>query len=215
MATLILRPVASKGTVASTVPADTPVEDVYKLVNEEVADDAATYYSVTTQKYSESLFCLFTLPKGVKITTLNSVTLKVRGGGSSIFGHHVASYSDPNANIIFSNGVASGSQGYTTSSISFTDETELNTLLTLLENNDLGVTCWNNDMKSHTIRDSQIYFELDCEYEEVGAGPSIYFKQNGEWAELSGNVYQKANGEWLEADVSVLSGEFPVEEVTI
>ena len=67
--TLLLRPVASKGTVASSVPADTSIEDIYKLVNEEVADDGATSFVPS----SSAVYFKFNLPNELKIKNLTGI----------------------------------------------------------------------------------------------------------------------------------------------
>ena len=235
--TLLLRPVASKGTVASSVPADTSIEDIYKLVNEEVADDDSTKFTPTYMNDSQApstdtMLCLkYDLPEEIEITSLANIRHIIRKSSTGGMWVRPICYSS----LEF---IASDDAGHNVwwpeddGWITITDD---NTTVKYQKTTDLSASdgsfdgCWDRIVELLNTGDfglaystsatknvpavSQAYIELDCTYKE--AGTPLYFKQNGEWAELLGNIYQKADGEWLEADVSVLSGEFPVEEVAI
>lgn len=223
--TLLLRPAASRGSFAATVPADTPVEEIYKLINEEVADDDATtfqptYTSGEAALYNPSLLVKFSLPEGVTIVSIENIRHISRQKATQTLQCFFSNYSEKNSltgrsSCVWSaNGDGSSWANSVNDKDTLTDANWETVSVAIAEalNNDDFAMAYNAGAKS-TPPITQIYIELDCTYEE--AGTPLYFKQNGEWAELSGNIYQKANGEWLEADVSVLSGEFPVEEVTI
>ena len=225
--TLLLRPVASRGSFAATVPADTPVEEIYKLINEEVSDGAATTFKprYTAGEYfvENSKLCVkYSIPENIKIISVSNVTSVVRKTMNTV-NVCFCKYLDGDRLTPLSHywTLGAGSTDYeimsddkdsldTNNGSAWTDELS-NAIAEALNNDDFALGYSTSNAKGVEI--TQTYIEVDCTYEE--AGTPLYFKQNGEWAELSGNVYQKANGEWLEADVSVLSGEFPVEEVAI
>ncbi len=227
MASLILRPIASEGSVSSTMPSDTAVEDVYKLVNEEVADDGSTFFTLSTNSNNETakMLCLrFSLPENIKLTSLTDITHYVCYKGDSNSTAYPAVYSTKE------NFEIEGT-GYTSWELSVplggswhnkvyyghrTDNSSVDYILPDYEkmqnsfnNNDFCILFTTTAKVLGSV--SQSYIELECEFEPLSK--PFYAKQNGIWAEFSGTLYQKANVEWLEADVSVLSGEFPVEEV--
>lgn len=232
MATLILRPMASEGTAAAVVPAGTPAEEIYKLVNEEVSDDAATYFQVKGNSSMDiaNMVCLrYLLPTDTKLASVTKMTHFVSLNGN-LYGNTVypAVYStkekiSKSADSWYWNFLSHSNDGsvfvpnigydYKPSSELGEEkgitEVDYELLTSSLNNNDFCVMFTTSASKD-AGGFSQSYIELEC---EIVSGTPIYFKQNGLWAELSGTVYQKANGTWGEADVSVLSGEYPIEGV--
>ena len=221
MASLILRPVASWGYVASTVPADTPIEDVYKLVNEEVADEDATYFTlaVNGSEALNNVLFKYELPKNVKrITSLNKIYPTWRQKGTGASSTVPARYSDGNS--LRGNYWRCGANASTWFSQT-KDETEvydnegtidLEAIRELLNEGDFGMLMYYGAAKNVPSL-TQIYLELDCEYEE--AGTPIYFKENETWEELSGTIYKKTNGIWEEvAPENIPLLEYPIEEVS-
>lgn len=223
--TLLLRPVASQGSHGTTVPADTPTEEIYKLINEEVSDGAATtfkptYWSGSYYTDVSKLRLKYSLPKNVRIISVNNITSVVRKTENNMY-ICICPYSEGsmlNGTLGTYWSISGGDSNYAAVSSdksSFNSngggwcEELSNAIAEALNNDDFALGYTTGASKGTTV--TQAYIELDCTYEE--AGTPLYFKKNGEWAELSGNVYQKANGEWLETDVSVLGGEFPVKEV--
>lgn len=232
MASLILRPVASKGVVASTVPADTSVEEIYKLINEEVADDDTTNFTPILNNavsnldvdITNYLFLKYQIPENLVITSLTDVKHTSRKSATGGFIMRPVKYS--NQEFIAGRKIwNSDDDGWTTetednstvkkfnSTSSYDDDSfdeNFETMKELLNSRDFGFGYMTTASKN-VPSVSQTYIELVCEFEELSK--PFYFKQGGAWAELSGNIYQKANGEWLEADVSVLNGEYPIEEI--
>lgn len=235
MASLILRPVASKGYVASTVPAGTAIEEVYKLVNEEVTDSAVTTFVPGLHDHSDSSTLIssnavvfkYELPENTEITSLSEIRVYVSKSSSESCSQcpvlysnneqlcttqvwHVSDGSDwavQQAKVFIHKSHGDGSIDTTET----TFESYWEDMRSALNNGDFGIACWTM-AKKNAPSVSQIYIELICEYKK--AGTPLYFKQNGEWAELSGTVFQKTNGTWEEADGSVLAEtEYPLEEV--
>ena len=223
--TLLLRPVASRGSHGATVPADTPTEEIYKLINEEVSDGATTTFKPTYTAgsyYVENakLRVKYSIPENIRIVSVNNITSVVRKT-TYVMNVCLCKYSDGGRLTPLSHywSLKSGSTNYavmsddknsldTDDGSAWNDELS-NAIAEAFNNDDFALGYSTGNAKGVAV--TQTYIEVDCTYEE--AGMPLYFKQNGEWAELLGNIYQKTNGEWLEADVSVLSGEFPIEEI--
>ena len=74
--TLILRPVASKGTITTTTPTGTSVEECYKLVNEENVDGAITCVYL---KANEEVYFHLSNTLIENITNITRATLWIAG----------------------------------------------------------------------------------------------------------------------------------------
>lgn len=226
--TFILRPFASEGVVASTVPADTPIEDVYKLVNEEVADDDATYFIPQSNPdvILENMLCLrFALPEGIKINLISELRYEARYKGMVSTYIFPARYSTKERLTSEGDdwGISSTNANTYADDYGYgTDRSPLTSDMWIVPDYEKMKSCFNNNdfcilMYGYGTKTAgnltQIYLELDCEYEE--AGTPIYFKENETWEELSGTIYKKTNGIWEEvAPENIPLLEYPIEEVS-
>lgn len=199
MATLTLRPISSEDNI-STLKCSSGSSG-YLLINEEVADDDATYIYVsvggTNNAGGGAIVTLGgTLPSGkFKVTGAKiCIRAKATNSGTSSVSVRLASdkndssfsvttsyktYSDTNVGATYI--------GKTYTSSSFPE---------LLLNIKADGAKANSKDSSFEVRITQVYLEL--EYELIGGEPSfgIYIKVASTWKEIK-SAYKKVNGEWI------------------
>lgn len=227
--TVILRPISdiniinNGGTVLSTNPTD--ATEIYLLVNEEVADDDATYINVfgTEANYGDFSFTfgldVSKIPSNVRIT---NVQMYVRGKQSA---GTTRLYSSLVVNEVSTEeySVASGGSSYGTTSASL-DITDIGIINDYIKTNkelpsiQFTIRIHKNETgsqaKTHYYYLTQCYVEFT--YEEI-TGLNIHTKSNDTWIQAQA-AYQKQNGAWVEITenecksvlASSLCGRIPV-----
>ena len=217
--TIIFRPVASKGTLTSTVPSGTSVEDCWKLVNEETADDASTYVSVG----EEQTLCFWLQPTvPVSFSSITSFTtyLKVSAlSGSVLSSTNTSGLCTWDDGVMFCNIDPSFnanewsllSKEIPKYPMNPTDnETQLLAqTLSAVQNNNLGLTTTvlTDNNKDLVAMYSQIYVEIFGSYEEITPQPetsSIQIMENGQLVTYNATFYLKENGTWGVVDPASL-----------
>ena len=208
--TLIFRPVASKGSITTTVPPNTTVEDCYKLVNEQTSDDDATYVSI---KQYESIWFRLLPEVNVNISDVDSIRYycvfkKNTAGQDSNIHTGLGTWSDETES--FEVGQPSTDSWHTLEdSILITEDYASHlTLRDAVKLNNLAFYVNHNASTSKLVLDiTQVYLEVVCTYEVVDEPlptSTIYLKENDSWCILSGTLYQKQNGAWVGIGVDEL-----------
>ena len=209
--TLIFRPAASKGSITTTMPPNTTVEDCYKLVNEQTSDDDATYVSI---KQYESIWFRLLPEVNVNISDVDiiryyCVCKKNTSGADSNIHIGLGTWSDETES--YEVGQPSETSWYTNNnSIVITEDSASHlTLRDAVKLNNLAFYVNDNATTSKYVWDiTQVYLEVVCTYEVVDEPlptSTIYLKENDSWCILSGTLYQKQNGAWVGIGVYELS----------
>lgn len=211
--TMILRPssmIAYSGTVYVT-PSETPFEDWYKLINEEVADDSASYINIYCGKMedgnvtTESSSVTFAFDyKQFGIISSGKIFLRISSGSpiTSMVCETIILDEDKNEIIKLSTTFLKEDANYTNYEI------DLSEIINNLNNISMGyiyITLFGwfeGNYKSSGINFTQAYIEF--EYEKV---EKFYIRQNSTWFSISGVFYIKQNGSWITTDSSILTNE--------
>lgn len=209
--TIILRPTGGeKG--SSTCYPDTL--EVWETINEEIADDDATY--CIAPKKSNTTTLTFTIPDKYKNLTPSSIKFHHRtkcskgtDDGTSVF---LLSYNNGADNAYISAGQTPLISTYQDYVIEISQDI-LDTLYSIL----LGIdnpsfhiyltSGYSNDKNVGSAQITQVYLELTYEVEDDTSSESMFIRQNGSWVELSGAIYSKQNGVWTLTDSSILQNE--------
>lgn len=211
--TLILRPTSSNNMDAggvSVFPSDTSTDNIYLLLNEEVADDDATYVDISTTLASLSLG--FTVPNkylGIDPLSIRIIirTMTPTPSGAMIqygpalrvtdgTGKDVESH-DPPEDIIFDVYETYNIEVINTQKVWDACITGANFLY--IQMRKVSSSSSKND--GSVIRYTQVYIEVDYEGPDT---PTAFIKDGMLWKE-SEAIYIKKNGSWVECDNSSLA----------
>lgn len=220
--TMILRPTSSpmqgvaSGSIATYNPPGTAHEEAYKLVNETVADDDATYINLTNGKYVHLGIDILSVANYSKWTAVRLV-LRLEATNSAlaldiyILGANESSGSDV-PHIIGSIGSANLKPSWTDTTVQ--PSIGINEIQSYIAQRiKLGLSdpfifrfysngsAGGKGSASGDIKITQLYLEVD--YDD-GETTTFYLKQSGVWEAVSGEIYNKVNGEWVSGDLSSL-----------
>ena len=201
--TLILRPVevtATQGAQVSLYPRNIILSNAHTLVNEEVADDDATY--VLIHGVGESVNYNFIYEKPVDLVAVTNLTIhaieKLESGTDK--GNLYLYIDDVSPPLTYSGNLTTSEY---TDFISFpanqsayeyfTNATE--SVAFRLKRSTSSVSS-----KSSPVRTTQVYVEITY---ETSASEGLYLKENGTWTSIPYTIYQKQNGVWVQTDSSV------------
>lgn len=211
--TLILRPTDGS---AGGLACHPDTLDPWDLINEEVADDDATYVAMASGSMFSIASIKFTLPDEYKTVVPSSVKVhhRTKSYGASdtavIWKCHITNPEDGSVSVseVGRNTVSSTYQDYV---VEISQDILEIFYLTLLnpENNHVSYQCTtaNSGKDSNSgINITQVYLELTYEAED-SPSESIFIRQNGSWVELSGAIYEKQNGVWTLVDSSTLQNK--------
>ncbi len=225
--TLILRPIrvgASDESLMTLYPSDTTISNAHLLVNEEVADDDATYVSITGA--GTKAYYYFQYNKPEELISITDVAIKTRDKLESGSNAGVGSFAINNTTY----GVI------TTGSVS---TSEYNELALVASNSDSFLEAWNNatsdttievgrsvhtnSSKASPIRTTQVYIEITYEASEpIEPDPEptinnvILTKKNGLWTTINYiSVYCKNSNSWVLSDDYILQNnqKYTIKEV--
>lgn len=207
--TVILRPtmVRLQDDIPARNPSDVSDANLHTLIDEEIADDDATYVEVfNTLRY------LFIIPFAFRGLTPTSIVLSIKGialGSANYVG--VAVFIKDG-----SNNVSLGTMDFTTSLWQQWDITVPSDNIPLVyeclqRNTDpldgifIGVE--NNHKSDPAI--TQMYLTLTFDVEDSGtdfpASFVTHIKENGTWTSFSGEIYEKINGAWVKTNATALA----------
>lgn len=206
--TIILRPNGQGGisnaSSLTRVPSSTPIENVYMLINEAVADDDATYISSNNVTADIELTFPVEMLSGI---TPTAVRLLARMKSESIIWR---------ARIRIINNKTTVGDFYAINTALNTWETVSATCPNVDNIKDILKTAefhfmfgYEGSNKSGKGYLTQLYLEVDYDDEAGGDEPvevpALYIKKSGAWEPVYGTVYNKVNGAWVEGDLSALS----------
>lgn len=198
--TLILRPISITSDNTSLItlyPSGTTIDNAHILVNEEVADDDATYVTGGLGSNVNYHFN-FTKPSDFKKATGFSFLIRHKFEASS--SQHTVTYQlyigADNYTLISLAG-SDNPTIYTNMNENITDEIR-NAIISAIngeQNTSFYITqTITGSSKSKPIRTTQIYIEII--YED-NASIIQYFKQNGKWINIGDlNIHYKKNSQW-------------------
>lgn len=196
--TLILRPMSITSDDISLVtfyPSDTTIDNAHILVNEEVADDDATYI---TGGLGSGINFHFSFTKPEDLKNITGFSFKVRNKFETSGSNHNVTYNMHIENNSYAlSSLTTNPTVYTDMSESILDDTR-NIIIGILNNNQnlnfyITQTSGTNN-KSKPIRTTQMYIEITYESNDAVLQ---YFKQNNEWVNIGElNIYYKENNEW-------------------
>lgn len=217
---ILLRPSADVSVANAATHSKYPSESEYSylLVNEEVADDGATYISIEVEKsgytgYATSSFAMSgTVPKrNIKITNFKFVYRYATGGTliSSISDTATISIGGISTSSTYSvaETSTSGSDYETTEITAFDNSdailTELNKLIKSSGTENLsGITLTlstslstseNTKTSNNDVRYTQLYLELNYEETDIG----VCIKSDNSWLTAT-QAFRKQDGTWIE-----------------
>lgn len=209
--TMLLRPISVlSGEVSSCFPSDTTTENVYKLVNEAVADDDASYIT----KNSQTIRFGFDFSKLKKLSEILAARVVFRIKADAAF--NMASFFSPfsvnfyemtnDINYVSLEGVSLSVEDvnvWTTYTYSFT---KLSDILSKMKADKLGVFINLPRVVSTQVHLTQIYLEFDYNGEDLPETPILlHLKKSGVWQSVSGEAYKKTNGVWATSTLDELS----------
>jgi len=212
--TLIIRPtgfVAITNSPAKGFPSDTVAEDYYKLVNEEIADDDATYISVSGINAATLSGLLFEIPDEHTHCDFLSCTIKARAKANAEGLNFNISYdyseTPSDTSTITNTSITIGTLSTSYQDYAYVLEEQFLTYFT--SNKSVYVRHQHGTIsKDNSCILTQIYLELTYETSdedgEDDTSESIYIKQNGSWVAITGTIYHKENGVWVVTDSSAL-----------
>lgn len=215
---LILRPVASKGTITTTTPADTAIEDCYKLVNEEISDDAATCIHIGA---NETIYFKLSNINISSITSITNAELHIYGNdgftsGTQEIDFAVTKYSDESVDAI-GIGLEGESDTFESTIVNINNLDNFSSIIDLILSDDIGIYFCNTGDKATPVI-SQIYLVVYCTYsisDNIESSLSFYTKQNGIWQLSTGTLYKKQDGIWNKTELSSIEGnQFNIEVAT-
>lgn len=205
--TMILRPISSNyeaGAIPKYVPSDTTEENAYMLVNEAVADDDATYITLSGT--------IVTFELGIAVETQKHITsskihIRARAAGAGkafTFYIRATSKVDDNNDAFDNTIVTSESDDWcdytydlqeTVAAINGAEHSNFRVNLTGGE----GENAKGGGLNQAANADfTQVYLELT--YEE---SDPIYIRENNTWTPIEGTIYRKENGAWVQSDTDV------------
>lgn len=197
--TIILRPTSITSNDESLVtlyPTDTMMSNAHMLVNEEIADDDATYITSGLGSRIQYRFT-YTRPDDLNNISGFSFTVRHKSEGSDS-GTTYTLYLTSNNYVICSTS-SGNSAAYSNTSDNITDDIR-NSIITEFDNVESSLNFYitqstaTGSSKNKPIRTTQIYVELT--YVDNNAVVS-YFKQNGTWVKLDNFImYYKRNHQW-------------------
>lgn len=219
--TLILRPVVSKGTITVTTPADTAIEDCYKLVNEDICDGLTTCVYLgkgETISFQLSNEYIHNITSITRATLYSYSTDNISGANSSAISRLIK-WSD-DSSVTSLGGLFDGeAEVCSFHSISLTNSDTFTTIKSLILSNDIGIYFGGVTSTKASPIISQIYLEVECTYtlpDDIDNSISFYTKQNGVWSLSTGVLYKKSSGVWGKINTSSLNidNQFNVETAT-
>ena len=217
--TLILRPtsITSENTSLVTLyPSDTTMDNAHILVNEEVADDDATYITGGLGS-NVSYHFNFTKPDDLKKITGFSFLIRHKFEASSA--QHTITYQlyiGANNYTLKSLAGSDNPTVYTDMNENITDEIR-NAIISAINDEQntsfyITQTITGNSSKSKPIRTTQIYIEIIY---ENNASIIQYLKQNNTWINIGElNLYYKRNAKWSKKNDHELDRFFDKNYVT-
>lgn len=218
--TLILRPCATvygEGGSFTYYPADTLSTEFHTLVNEEIADDDASYICIPTalnffmftiEAPSESYSSI--IPTAIRLM----FRVKLLESDLNIRVHVVYKYVDDAGQYTtftdsqYEHAFAAVTGLYEDVCATVDDAYVSSHWDKILVGNyyvHVYVGSTDNNSKtnlSSSVALTQCYLEID--FESDGETSSILIKQDNVWVDLSGTLYQKREGSWVECDASAL-----------
>ena len=219
--TLILRPVASKGTITTTTPTGTSVEECYKLINEEVADGATTciYLKANETVYFHLSNSLIENISNITGATLVTVGNDGVGGGSISFNVSLTKWSEDSVVYTIPGYPLEGEAGvFNQYNYVLTSLDTFSAIVDLILSNEVGIYFYGNTSTKASPEISQIYLEVNCTYSipdgDEPSSISFYAKKNGAWSLSTGILYQKNGGIWSGISPTNLNieNQFVIEE---
>lgn len=198
--TLILRPTnvtCDNESLVTLYPTDTTLSNAHLLVNEEVADDDATYI---TGGLGSNINYHFTFTKPEDLKNITGFSFVVRHKLEASSSQHSIEYKIYlNTNNYTLCTMTENSTIYSNMSENITDDIK-NVIIGILNNaQDLNfyitqAVSTGSSSKSKPIRTTQMYIELTYENNDAILQ---YFKQNNKWINIGEfAVHYKRNGKW-------------------
>lgn len=208
--TVILRPTATHLIfLDSWYPADTPREETYKLINETVADDEATYVSSYDILKSPRFYLDF--PKGTIISIKVYCRAKAQGTQTLIDRLRVHGYDSNGTEVDYIE--ATSANGDITGGClnEWSDYIAIFPSISKLNNSEIirhtlfldagtGEGNSKNGTGAAQVDYTQVYLELT--YEEPDP---IYIRENNTWTPIEGTIYHKENGAWVESNIDIFN----------
>jgi hypothetical protein len=209
--TIILRPTGGDCTEITVRYPDTL--DIWELVNEEVADDDATYILISK---SQDATLRFTFPEKYKNLTPSSMTIHYRAkayNSTSTSTNISICYGDLLGTSFFKHMIGEKttlSSIYQDYEINVSQDTLETVYSKLISTDDPQYNCLyllssTSNKNEELAQVTQFYLEIT--YEDEESSESMFIRQNGSWVELSGTIYKRQNGSWVLADSSALQNE--------
>lgn len=216
MVTEILRPLegsmAGFGSIAGSAcevyPESTADTDVYKLVNEAIADDDATYIKVKSASM---------MADGMFHGLFNSEIFLHNYSKMTLCLLHFRGKADT-TDCMFGFGDTLEIAANSTEWEDYCVELDVELIKSELEENIpetgflllMGGVATNNSAKNKYVYFTQVYLEVTySDVDEPDNPPAttetIYLKENGAWTTVSCTIYQKQNGAWALTDSTVFN----------
>lgn len=204
--TVILRPTKTIGYEGNITvkPAETEMEDWYKLVNESEQDGWATYIKVGASDPEGSVTLGFDCPQ---IGSISAIRVVAWFEATKLQRKRPATVTaiKKNGDIIGSEDIVIVCDNNTTSSVILEGNADCTSIIPLPASADIasfqlkltGV----KPTKPQEVTYSQVYMEVTCEESLT----SIYLRQNGIWEAVEGTVYRRENGAWVQSDTDVFA----------
>jgi hypothetical protein len=223
MVTEILRPIYSEaGSNSMYYPEDIRTGEEYRLVNEEIADDSATYIEENATISGSTLgFDSDILQNNYSKITACRLVCRVQGDPESSVGSIRLEYAtsdigSPDLEVITQSIITTDPAEWETIYI----DVDIDLIKMAIENNidfENSSTPYPLIIRLHaqssaeatskstvSMKYTQVYFEITySDGEEEPTTETIYLKENGAWVSTSCNIYQKQNGLWILMDSTV------------
>ena len=195
--TLILRPVkvtCDEESLLTFVPDTTTLDSAHLLINEEIADDDATYIECKTPV---NIMYHFSYVKPADMKQIIGFNFYTRD--AAILTGPTCSYTlFLNSDYVLSSIKHANNEKYEVRTVSFSETDESNIFKELNSSIDFHVTqaTTSSGSKAMTINVTQVYVEIIYEPADI-----IYIKSNDIWdAKLYIEVYSKNNVEWVKLE---------------
>lgn len=232
MVTEILRPI--EGTKTSTVvlhPNSTDNSDLYKLLNEEIADDDSTYIelpdvlqSVTVGFDINALLAIYLNIKTCKIifrAKIDSIDNKT--------GFYIGLMKWDNSNNKHTTAIGGRIAPTSTNWETYSYDIDVNTIISVIESDAinghtslLGKLYVNLGQQATGGKSSgsgyytQAYMEITYDDGTIETSETIYLKENDTWTSVPCTIFQKQNGSWVKTDSSIFENgdRFTIQQIT-
>lgn len=223
MATEILRPTATKDGVPADIllhPDTTQATDAHRLLNEDAADDDATYIEFT--KVLQYIYFHFASEK--LLTDYSKIKYcrgTVRGKTSSLKLPITVQVEYIDASSRTSNIIEPTSTDWTSYSFDIDVSRFISVMEECVSSNKeplimLSCSSSSDDKNTMSLCITQVYIEVTYDDGTTETTDTIYLKEDGSWTSISGTIYKKQDGAWAVADSTVFENgdKFIVQKLT-